>query len=218
MTLKLDRYDVASLLVLAATVAVTAAAFPQLPAQVPIHFDLHGSPNGWAPRAIAVVLLPGVMVLLWSLLRLGPGLLPQDWQQRMEASPLSIAVLATVMMLGLIQGKIVFAALHPSEHQGWVSLAATGGYFVVLGQLMPRVRRNPWIGIRTPFTLSSDENWLRTHRFAGYSMTVGGLLAVILAKPSPEASIGAIVVGPVAAIVYSYVAAKRFPPQQDGIR
>ena len=44
--------------------------------------------------------------------------------------------------------------------------ASLGALFVMLGLVMPRVRRNPWVGVRTPWTLASDENWARTHRFA----------------------------------------------------
>jgi uncharacterized membrane protein len=63
-----------------------------------------------------------------------------------------------------------------------------------LGLAMPRVRRNPIIGIRTPWTLTSDENWARTHRFAGYSMVVGGVVAA-------AAGASGTIVGAVVAIV-----------------
>ena len=75
---------------------------------------------------------------------------------------------------------------------------------------MPRVRRNPWIGVRTPWTMASDENWARTHRFAGYTMTGGGLCAVVAALAgAPAVGLAFILVGSFAPAVYSWRIARR---------
>jgi hypothetical protein len=55
-------------------------------------------------------------------------------------------------------------------------------FMIVLGQFYPRLRRNPLVGCRTTFTLSSDENWARTHRFGGFTMTLGGFAMIPLAR------------------------------------
>jgi uncharacterized membrane protein len=158
---------------------------------------------------VGSLLLPGTALTVWGLLRLSPRFLPDDWAQRMSASPMSIAAFATTALLSLMQGIVLFASLYPHEVRGWMFLAALGAFFVVLGQLMPRIRRNPWIGVRTPFTLSSDENWLRTHRIAGYTMTIGGLVAIALGAISPALAIAAILAGVILPVIYSYVLAKR---------
>jgi uncharacterized membrane protein len=55
-----------------------------------------------------------------------------------------------------------------------------GVLLVALGLVLPRIRRNAWIGFRTPWTLTSDENWARTHRFAGIAMVTGGILGALI--------------------------------------
>ncbi len=51
--------------------------------------------------------------------------------------------------------------------------------FATLGNLLGKVRRNYWMGIRTPWTLSSDANWIATHRFAAWSITGTGIVATL---------------------------------------
>src|SRR5262249_16835228 len=52
---------------------------------------------------------------------------------------------------------------------------------IVLGLVFPRLRRNRWIGIRLPWTMSSDENWARAHRFGGKVFVIGGFATLAAA-------------------------------------
>src|SRR6185369_6560167 len=97
----------------------------------------------------------------------------------MEASPLPIVGLLVNGLMAGLQAVMVQGALQPSPHLGASVWWVLGAFFMILGLIMPRVRRNPWIGVRTPWTLASDENWARTHRFAGYSFTLGGIVALL---------------------------------------
>jgi uncharacterized membrane protein len=69
------------------------------------------------------------------------------------------------------------------------------GFLVLFGNFIGRLRPSWFIGIRTPWTLSSDVVWRRTHRLAGRLMVPAGLLAVLLAVvlPAPAAFAAAIV-------------------------
>lgn len=54
-----------------------------------------------------------------------------------------------------------------------------GLIFIILGNYLPKIKRNYTIGIRTSWALNSDENWSRTHRFAGYVFVLTGMLYII---------------------------------------
>jgi uncharacterized membrane protein len=89
--------------------------------------------------------------------------------------------------------------------------ALVGALFVVLGNALPRARPNWWFGIRTPWTLSNDRVWARTHRVGGYAMTAAGILVVLaaIALPAPWAFYAFLAaVAPAAAgpVIYSYFA------------
>ena len=54
-----------------------------------------------------------------------------------------------------------------------------GFIFIILGNYLPKIKRNYTIGIRTSWALNSDENWSRTHRFSGYVFVLSGMLYII---------------------------------------
>jgi uncharacterized membrane protein len=70
--------------------------------------------------------------------------------------------------------------------------ALTATLWVVLGLLLPRLRRNPVVGLRTPTTLASDEAWQRANRLGGHAMVLGGLVALALAQPAPLLALAAL--------------------------
>ncbi|HEX5752723.1 MAG TPA: SdpI family protein [Archangium sp.] len=76
---------------------------------------------------------------------------------------------------------------------------------LVSGQVIPRLRRNPFAGFRNPWALRSDEVWQRTQRFGGYSLTLGGLATLALAPFSTPAALGALVVSGLAPALYSFL-------------
>jgi uncharacterized membrane protein len=95
-----------------------------------------------------------------------------------------------------------------------VLLALIGALYLVIGNVMPRTRFNWWFGVRTPWTLSSDRVWTRTHRLAGYSMTGAGLVMLLVAIALPaELGIPVAVAASIAAVaapaVYSYLTWRR---------
>jgi uncharacterized membrane protein len=207
---RLDVMDVISFVLIAASIALGALLYPTLPTTIPWKFDFGGHPIAWLPKATGVWLLPAIALGVWALLRLGPSILPLAWKERMQASPLSAAALATTALVALLDLLCLSGALHPESIASRMYVVL-GVYFIVLGQLLPRIRRNPLIGIRTTWTLTSDENWLRTHRFGGYTMTLGGLAAIGLSFLSPPAAVAAILVGVLAPVIYSFLLARRLP-------
>ena len=86
--------------------------------------------------------------------------------------------------------------------------ALVGAFYICLGNVFPRLRSNWWIGIRTPWSLSSDENWARTQRIGGYLFVAAGLLLLTDgALPGywmDRIALGAAVVMPLSAVMFSY--------------
>jgi uncharacterized membrane protein len=89
-----------------------------------------------------------------------------------------------------------------------------GVLFVVIGNVMPRMRPNWWFGVRTPWTLSNDRVWARTHRLAGFSMTAAGVAMIATALVLPAqfgipVLLAATVAATIGPAVYSYLTWKR---------
>ena len=204
-------YPVALALV---AVAMSAAVYTRLPETMAVHWDIDGNPNGWMPRAIGAAFGPVFIILLASLLRFVPRIDPRAENYTRFSEAYEVIVASVLVMMLVIHGIVLALALGYHVSVTRIVPALVGALFVVIGNMMPLVRPNWWFGFRTPWTLSSDRVWARTHRLGGYCMTAGGLvmiLAALLLPPSLGLPLLVVVavasaVGPA---VYSYLTWKR---------
>ncbi|MEO7067171.1 MAG: SdpI family protein [Rhodanobacter sp.] len=188
--------------------AVTAVwLYPVLPAQVPMHWDLQGNVNGTMPRFWAAA-FPALSVLGLALLT---AILPVISPHRFEIAP--FASVYNLLML-VVQGVILFIGVSAlllgagyAVPMPTVAALAIGVLFMVLGNYMGKLRKNFFIGIRTPWTLASSAVWERTHRLGGRVFVLAGLLLVIgsLAGVPLWVTLSVVVTAALIPCVYSYV-------------
>jgi uncharacterized membrane protein len=123
-----------------------------------------------------------------------------------------VAALVAAFM-SIVHGIILYVALVPGVPVTKIVLVLTALLFVALGLVMPRVKRNPILGVRTAWTLTSDENWARTHRVAGYAMVMGGVAAALatLAGGTSGAvlAVMCVIASGLVPVVYSLLLARR---------
>ena len=171
-------WDVSSLLVIAGTLITSWKIEPHLPARIATHFDLFGNPNGYSSREFGTWLLPLLSLGIWAIMRFAMLAAPQSWRARMTNAPLAAATFLTVAFLSGLHLAILNAALNGGAGLGRELAVLLGLMWIGLAVLLPRMRRNPVFGVRTAWTLSSDENWARTHRVASYTFFAGGILCL----------------------------------------
>jgi uncharacterized membrane protein len=165
-------------------------------ARVAIHFDARGTPNGWASPAAAVFLMPGLAAAMWGLFKLLPRIDPRGDNLVRSAQAVAAIGIALNLLLAAIQGVIVAGALGWQAPAGGFGLVLVGGLFVVIGNVMGKLRPNYTVGIRTPWTLANERVWDQTHRFGGKVFVAGGLLLCALAAaPIDAARMGPCLVG-----------------------
>ena len=200
-------------LVLAAC-AASLAVFSRLPDPMAVHWDLDGIPNGWMPRAVGAFITPMIMIVAWFGLRVAPLLDPRraNYEKFTAAYDLTVfTLLALVFVMHLVVLAIALGYHVPVNR---LAPALIGVVFLVIGNVMPRARSNFMFGIRTPWTLSNERVWARTHRLAGYTMTAAGIVMILSAALLSPDLLGAVVVTAVvtalvAPAVYSYLTFRR---------
>ena len=146
----LRRMDMFSLGVIALTSAVTMAVYDRLPEQVATHFDLAGDANGWMSRPAAASFGTMVALLLWALLRLLPRVLPATERKRLGESTAALVAALTVLFLASIHLLIVYRAIVPGASIVKAIWILVGALYVAMGLVLPRIKRNALMGIRTP--------------------------------------------------------------------
>jgi uncharacterized membrane protein len=93
-------------------------------------------------------------------------------------------------------------------------LIMIGLMFIVLGNFLPRLRSNWWMGVRTPWTLESERVWRETHRMAGWTFVAGGAVAVLaVLLPAPlrfPIGFAGLMGGGLLPVIWSYVLWRRY--------
>jgi uncharacterized membrane protein len=179
-------------LLVVGTLAVSLALYPQLPQLVPTHWNIRGEVDGYGNKAWAAFLMPGTMAGLLLLFWAIPWLSPQRFEVDTFRSTFWFVALVITCLLGYIQGLILWAGLSGSVDVTRALLAGVLIMFALIGNVMGKMRRNFWMGVRTPWTLASERVWNDTHRLAAWlfvAAAVMGLICVVLPIPLPAMSI-----------------------------
>jgi immunity protein, SdpI family len=190
--------------------AMSLAAYPHLPDRVPLHWGLDGQPNGWVGLPVGPFALPLAMIALVILFRVLPDADPRKSNYEKFWGTYDFIVIGVVTFCFAIHCVSLGQALGLPIPMERVVPALIGAFFIGLGNVFPRLRSNWWVGIRTPWSMSSDENWARTQRIGGYLFVAAGVLLLVDATAPGHwmnrIAIGAAIALPMCALVVSYAA------------
>lgn len=172
-----NRYMLLSFLIVLATLAATAWVYGMLPDQVPTHWnargdiDRHGSRAWVFTHPVFMLVFAGVWLVL-------PRLSPRRFTVEGFTGTWWFCGLLIIGLLAYIQGVILWSTVTGTADMMRAILGGLCGFSIVLGNVIGKVRRNFWLGIRTPWTLASERVWYATHRMAAKSMVIAGLIGV----------------------------------------
>jgi immunity protein, SdpI family len=196
------------LVLIAADLAFTLAVYDRLPDRVATHFGAHG-PDGWSSRAVAAWMIPAVALLVWALMRFLPLIDPHRENYRPFRWAYDSVVFGVVTVMVVIHGTLLANALGWPVPVELVVAFMVGALITLIGAVLPYARPTWFFGIRTPWTLSSDEVWARTHRLGGRLVMVAGVLIMTLGFLRSRAIVYAVVISAAAFILatipYSYL-------------
>src|SRR5213596_440806 len=201
------------LVIAALAVAVSIWAYPQLPPTIATHWNVRGTADGFSSRATAVSIMPLVIFGLTGLFNVLPKLDPRRANYAKFIDTYWLIANAVILFILIGHGMIVATGLGVPVKIDRFMPIGVGLLFIVLGNFLTRVEPNWFIGIRTPWTLSSDTVWRKTHRTGGGLMVLGGL-AVTTSAFLPQSAfrpllIGAVLFMAVSPIVQAFVLWKR---------
>ena len=201
------------LVIAALAIALSIWAYPSLPPTVATHWNLRGTPDGFSSRFVAVAIGPLLIVGVTLLFNVLPKFDPRRENYLSFLSTYWLFANALVVFMLIIHGVVLASGMGYSVRIDRLMPLFVGLLFVVIGNYLTRVEPNWFVGIRTPWTLSSDRVWRKTHRTGGWLMVLGGL-ALAAGAFMPHAAllpllVGTIVVVAVFPIVQSYILWKR---------
>ena len=183
--------------------------YPQLPDPAASHWGANGEVNGYISAFWAAFLMPLMTAGLFLLLMAIPNIDPLKANiAQFRGIYNTFIVLFLIYMLYIYALTMAWNLGYDNFDMGMAIMPAIGVFFIFLGVLIGRAKRNFFIGIRTPWTLSSDTVWEKTHAL-GSKLFIAAWILSLLSLPLGEngiwVTLGLLLVACLIPIVYSYV-------------
>jgi uncharacterized membrane protein len=201
-----------------ASLVVYANRTEWLPEKVPTHWNIHNQPDAfvWRDQSLGMLLLlPGGMLLMLVLMLVLPWLSPIKFKIEPFQTTYYYLMGLTMVLFAYLDGVILAASMGLVADLGRWLIAGILLILALIGNVLGKVQRNFWIGVRTPWTLASDTVWIRTHRLAAWLFVAAGLAGFFLILVGVPPLIGLAVFGVaiIVPIIYSLVLYKRLEKQ-----
>ena len=196
--------------VIVATLVVTVVLYPHLPDQIPNHWNFKGEIDHYGSRQ-SVFMLPGIMAAALLLFAVLPWLSPKRFEVDTFRSTYLYLMILVLALIGYLHALILWAAFSRPLNMPRSLMGALFLFLILMGNVLGKVKRNFYIGMRTPWTLASEKVWYATHRFAAKAFVAAGflgLLSVIFSAP-PVIEFSILIAAVLASVIYSLEYYKR---------
>ena len=170
------RSELPQLLLVAGMFIAAAMVWPMAPESFPVHWNIRGEVDRYGGKFEGLLLLPLIASGIYLLMRVLPLLDPGKANYPSFQSAYLLIRGSILLLMAVIYSCTVLVAFGYKIDIGTVIPVLVGLLFVVLGNVMGKIRPNWFVGVRTPWTLSSRHSWNKTHRLAGWLFVVMGLV------------------------------------------
>jgi uncharacterized membrane protein len=209
---KFSSMDGAALVIWLLPAVYLFYVYPTLQQTVPVHWGLNGTVDRYGSKAeflIGPLIMIGVSALVYLLLKFLPAIDPKKQIKYGEGTFQKLA-LGLVVFLAALNIAIVYATVNHGFQIDKLIFPLIGLLFAFMGNIMNSIKPNYFAGIRTPWTLESEDNWRATHRLAGKIWFVGGIVLTITMLFLPPAAgtiffTSCVIVMAFIPVIYSFV-------------
>lgn len=213
------RTELPALVLILLAFALSAWAWSSVPDRMPVHWNIDGRIDRWGSRAEGLLIGPGMTVLVYLLFRVLPLLDPGRANYTRFAGAFQALRLSVLAFLVVLQAIVISAARGSRVDMNAIMPPLVGAMLVVLGNFMGKLRPNWFMGIRTPWTLSSKRSWTGTHHAGGWVLTVIGVLWIVSSRLPGRwpaiVSFGSLAAGVLGLVILSYLLWSADPDKVD---
>jgi uncharacterized membrane protein len=185
---------------------------PQLPSAVPMHWNIQGQIDGYMSKNLAVWFMPGLMFFMFLSFQFLPLLDPKKDNYKHFKKEWEIMQTILIVFFAYMHFIVLYSAFHAGLNIMPLMFVGLGILFIVFGMNMSKIRQNYFIGIKVPWTLADEDNWNKTHRYAGRTFMIAGAITLVEAYFiwfAPFIIFGCIILASVLPIIYSFLLYKK---------
>jgi uncharacterized membrane protein len=203
---------------LAVTLYVWLFRYADLPERLPTHWNIDGKVDGSIGKEdflATFLVMPGFMVGWVGLTLLLPLVSPQRFKVDSFRDTYAFCMALGQALLLFLHVVIILGAMEAVVHVDRLIVGGLMPFLVLVGNVLGKLRRNFWMGIRTPWTLADPAVWERTHRLGAWLFVAAGLfgLVEVLAGLSLIWPLVGLVVASIVPAIYSLWIYKRLERQ-----
>ncbi|HDI02817.1 MAG TPA: DUF1648 domain-containing protein [Candidatus Aenigmarchaeota archaeon] len=170
----MEKVKIAMSLLIFVSFLVSFISCPMLPEKIVSHWNAKGEPDSYMPR-YSVFFLPMLMLCIAAIFYILPKIDPLRENYRLFKKYYDALIISLLLFLLYVHGVSVAINLGYEIKIGFALLPMLSGLFLFLGYLLPKCKRNWFVGIKTPWTMSSDKVWEKTHRLGGKLFMLFGI-------------------------------------------
>ena len=208
-----SQWEIIPIFIILAVMALAVFLYPQLPDQIPSHWNINGDIDAWSSKNFAVSFFPALIIAVYALMS---GLIFLDpMRKNIESFSFIYFWMKTgvVLFLSFIYIITLLVGMGYEINVARMIILGIAALFLLFGLVMPEIKKNYMIGIRLPWTLHSEKVWEKTHKFGGkLFIALGIIMAAAYFLPvvySFWILIGGIILMLVALVIYSYLEYKK---------
>ncbi|NQU83688.1 MAG: SdpI family protein [Parcubacteria group bacterium] len=167
------------LLIIILSFAIGGILYPHMPEQVASHWNAQGEVNDYVPKILGLFLMPTISIIIFLLLLFIPKIDPLKKNVEKFRKHFDNFIILIIVFLFYIHLLTLLWNLNYKFDMTQAMMPALGILFFYIGVMIQHAKRNWFIGIRTPWTLSSDTVWNKTHKIGGKMFKVSGIVVMI---------------------------------------
>ncbi len=201
--------------------SVTLISFFFMPDTVAVHFDMNNNADRWGSK-YELLILPAIILLIGIVFLLVAKHL--DKKEEHGNNNYNIFITTSIVILAIFNVLTYFTLyIAFMDIQGFdasnidlFSLITLlfGFAFIIIGNVMPKAKMNHFLGLRTKWSMSSEDVWKKSQRFSGYSAIITGVVMVVVSVVINGplclfVFIALLLVMAIVDTVYSYIASKK---------
>jgi uncharacterized membrane protein len=173
------KSDIYNVVLIVIAFLINIAVYSKLPDQIPTHWNVAGEIDRYSPKVFGAFMAPVIMLVVWLGMKFLPNIDPKKKNYEKFNSSYSIIICLLTSFFFVLNLLTITVSLGYNISINKVIPLIIGILFIILGNYMPKSKSNFFYGIKTPWTLTSDVSWRKTHRLGGKLFVLDGIIVVI---------------------------------------
>lgn len=165
--------------------AVTLIALRYLPDRIPAHYGFDNQVTRWGSKYEAFVYPAATILMGWFLLGMARLSAKQEKDGENNKNVILVTGIFVLLLFNVQNGYALYTDLHKIENLSAVPIdmyqivfGFVGLLMIVVGNIMPKVRMNSVVGLRTRWSMKNEVTWKKCQRMGGISFMIGGVITV----------------------------------------